>query len=286
MTNLIDTRPTGPAAPLPPPRALAGPPKRTPTAVRVLWKVFAALLIAATLVWGPYSVVTLLAHEEEVVEQTWPAAGINRLDVDNANGSIRIVASERETIDVRAEISHGLRRTGESREVVGDTLQLRGTCPLFGSNFCWVNYEIRVPTDLEIVVDGSNGTVTVTGSSAPLTLDNDNGSVQLADVSGPVQATSDNGRVEGTGLLSRTVTADSDNGRVVLEFAESPMTVVATSDNGRVEVVVPDDGTAYRLDIRSANGGETAEVPTDPNSDHTLTVRSDNGSVTARTAAS
>ena len=58
---------------------------------------------------------------------------------------------------------------------------------------------------------------------------------------------------------------------------------MATSDNGRVEVVVPDDGTAYRVDLRSDNGSETIEVPTDPASTRSITVRTDNGSVTART---
>src|SRR5215216_1050061 len=166
MTNLIDTRPTAPAAPLPPPRPLGRPPRRTPAAVRVLWKVFAGLLIVATVVWGPYQVVTLLAHEERVEEQSWSADGIAHLDIDSDNGWVRIVASERETIDVHAEISDGLRATGESREVVGDTVRLRSTCPNFGSDFCWVNYEIRVPLDVELVVDGSNGSLSVTGSAA------------------------------------------------------------------------------------------------------------------------
>ena len=67
--------------------------------------------------------------------------------------------------------------------------------------------------------------------------------------------------------------ADSDNGRVQLEFAAAPTAVVATSDNGRVEVVVPDDGTAYRVDLRSDNGSETIEVPTDPSSTRSLTAQ-------------
>jgi|HigsolmetaAR201D_1030396.scaffolds.fasta_scaffold04828_3 hypothetical protein len=283
MTKLIETRPTGPAVPLPPPIGLGGqPPKRTPSGVRALWKVFAGLLIVATLVWGPYQVVTLLAHEERVEEESWPADGIERLQIDSANGRVEIVATERATIDVRAEISDGLRPTGESRTLVGDTLHLRATCPLFGSNFCWVNYEVLVPRGLEIVVDGHNGSVTVSGSEAPLTLDSENGSIRVDDVSGPLHLTSDNGRVEGTGLRSAVVLADSDNGSVTLEFDEAPMTVNASTSNGSVEVVVPDDRTAYRVELDADNGRERLEVPTDPNSSRTLTLRTDNGNVTAR----
>ena len=58
---------------------------------------------------------------------------------------------------------------------------------------------------------------------------------------------------------------------------------MATSDNGRVDVVVPDDGTAYRVDLQSDNGSETIEVPVDSASDRTITAHSANGSVTVRT---
>jgi len=249
----------------------------------VLWKVFAGVMILAAAVWGPYSVVTLLAHEERVEQESFPAAGIARLQIDGSSGSIDIAASDGDTIEVRAEISDGLRATGESREVVGDTLVLRSSCPNFGSDFCWVDYEISVPRDLELVVDGDNGSISVSGSDAPITIDGDNGSVRVADVSGPLQLSTDNGRVEGTRLRSPTVTADADNGRVQLGFVVAPTTVVATSSNGSVEVVVPDDGTAYRVDVRADNGSEDGDVPTDPASTRTITVRTDNGSATVRT---
>lgn len=284
MTNLIDTRPTGPAAPLPPPHLAPRRTNRTPAGVRVLWKVFAAVLVTAAAVWGPYQMATLLAHEQRTETESFPAAGITRLEVDGSAGSVDIQASERDTIVVVAEISDGLRHTGESREVVGDTLRLRSTCPAFGSDFCWVDYQVRIPRGLELIVDGDNGSISVTGSDGPVSIDGDNGSIRLSDLSGPLQLSTDNGSVDATQLRSATVTADADNGHVQLEFATAPTTVVATSDNGRVEVVVPDDGTAYRVDMRSDNGAENIEVPSDSSSSRTLTIRTDNGSATVRTS--
>ena len=125
--------------------------------------------------------------------------------------------------------------------------------------------------------------MSISGTTGPITVDGDNGSVRLADVSGPLQVSTDNGRVEGTRLRSQQVTADSDNGRVQLEFDEAPTTVIATTSNGRVEVVVPDDGTAYRVDVRTSNGSETIEVPIDSASQRTISVRTSNGSATVRT---
>jgi hypothetical protein len=292
MSDVIDTPPTGPAAPLPPPPPTAPAPlrgaprrtKRSPAGVRVLWKVFAGILIVGALVWGPYSIVTLLAHEERVETESFPAAGIARLHVGSSSGSIEITAVDIATVDVRAEISDGLRRTGESRDLIDDELRLRSTCPNFGSDFCWVDYQIRVPRDLELVVDSDNGSITVTGSAASITADSDNGSLRVNDVSGPLQLSSDNGRVEATQLRSRHVTAGTDTGRVELEFDAAPTTVLATSSNGRVEVVVPNDGTAYRVEVHSDNGSETIDVPTDPAGDRSITVRTDNGSATARTS--
>ena len=278
MTNLIETRPSGPAAPLPPPR----PVRRTSAGVRVLWKVFAGVLILAALVWGPYQVVTLLAHEERTREETYEAAGISRLDIEGSSGSIDIAASARSTIHVTAEISEGLRPTGETQQVVDGALELRSSCPNFGSMFCWVDYDIQVPLDLELVVDGDHGSITITGSTAPLTVDGGHGSIRVRDVSGDLRVSNDNGRIEATGLRSARVNADNDNGRIQLEFAAAPTSVVATNDNGRILIVVPDDDTAYRVDADSDNGGEDVTVRQDSSSERTITARSSNGSVTVR----
>ena len=38
---------------------------------------------------------------------------------------------------------------------------------------------------------------------------------------------------------------------------------MATSDNGSVEVVVPDDGEAYALDMSTDNGSENQDIRVD-----------------------
>ncbi|MET0458041.1 MAG: DUF4097 family beta strand repeat-containing protein [Ilumatobacteraceae bacterium] len=283
---------TPPATPPPPgpvvvpPRPGATPPGRTPSGVRVLWKLFALLLVIPGIAWGAYNVVVVLAHEERVETSSYPAAGLTSIDVHSAAGSVRIVGSERSTIDVRAEISDGLRSTGERQEVVGDQLRLRSSCPSVGSDWCSVDYEISVPSGLAISIKANNGLVTVTDTTGGVDIDNDEGSVELTDLSGDIVASTDDGSVRASGLTSATATVDSDNGSVTLEFAAAPTGVTATTDNGSVEVVVPDDGEAYRLDISTDNGGRTAEIPTDPASPRSITLRTDNGSVTARTTAS
>jgi hypothetical protein len=275
-----------PAAPPPRPGATPEPARRTPPGVRVLWKLFALLLVVPGIAWGAYNVVVVLAHEERVETSTYPAAALTSIDIVNSAGSVRIVGSERNTVDVRAEISDGLRSTGERQEVVGDQLQLRSSCPSIGSDWCSVDYEISVPLGFAISIKSDSGLVTVTGTTGSVDINNDDGSVELTDLSGDIVASTDNGSVRGSELTSAMARVDTDNGSVTLEFTAAPTTVTATTDNGSVEVVVPDDGEAYRLDISTDNGGRTEEVPVDSSSPRSLTLGTDNGHVTARTAAS
>jgi len=281
MTNLLDSQPTGPAAPLPPPGAMAPAPepRRTPAGVRVLWKLFAGLFVLGALLWAPYQVVTLLAHEEREENESFPAAGLTTLEVDGSAGSVTIVTAETDTVDVRADISEGLRKTGESRQVVDGTLELHSTCPNIGSDWCRVDYEVTMPRDLAVVVRNGNGHVSVTGTDGTVTIDNDNGSVELDDLTGAVRASTDNGRVEATRLRSQAVDASADNGRVTLTFVAPPTSVVASSDNGRIDITVPDDGTAYRVTTETDNGHSDVKVPRDDASEHTITARTDNGGI-------
>ncbi len=290
VTDALQRPPVGPRLPPPPPSApapLAAPkPRRSPKGVRIAWKVFAAVLVVAGVAWGTYNVAVVLAHEERVETESFPAASLQAIDVRNSAGSVRVVASDGETVDVRAEISDGLRSTGERREIVGDVLELRGSCPNFGSDFCRVSYEIAMPRTMALTVHADDGSIDVDGLSGPLDLDSDNGSVEVRRASGPLRLSTDNGHVEGTDLRSSTVTADSDNGRVTLAFTAAPTTVVATSDNGSVEVVVPDDGEAYALDLSTDNGSQTEDIRIDSASPRTITISTENGDATARTAPS
>ena len=159
---------------------------------------------------------------------------------------MRITTTDADEVVVRARISEGLRRTGEEQQVVGDTLQLRASCPNFGSNWCAVDYTLEVPRHLALVIR------------------------------------TDDGPIEGSDLRSATVDADADHGRVSLAFAVPPEAVRATTDHGSVEVVVPDDGTAYRLDVETDHGERVEDVPIDSSSARSITIRTDHGDASVR----
>jgi len=226
-------------------------------------------------------VLGLLAREEVVETATFDAAGVETLDIRSPNGSIEVTGDDVDEITVVAEITHGLRRTGNRVELEGSTLVAHSSCRWY-SNWCRVRYRVVVPRDMVVLADSDNGRVTVIDIDADVVADSDNGTIELLRLAGTVRADTSNGSVTARGLRSAIVEADSDNGEVVLEFAEAPTTVVATSDNGRVEVVVPDGPETYRTELDTDNGSVDNGVRSDPTSDRSITVESNNGSVSIR----
>jgi hypothetical protein len=251
---------------------------------RVLWRLFGGILVVAGLVWGAYNVITVLAHESRVETASFAAGDLTALDVRNSAGPVRIVGTDTDEVTVVAEVHDGLRATGFSQEVVGSTLELRGSCPNFGSDWCRVDYEITIPRSLDVLVHADDGTIDVRDVDGTVDVDGDNGSIELSGLAGIVLASNDDGRIEGLALRASHVEATNDNGRVTLVFSEPPTTVIADTDNGSLEVVVPDTGETYAVDMETDNGDEDNTIPTAPDSSRTITLQTDNGSITARTA--
>jgi hypothetical protein len=247
------------------------------------WKAVGGLLAIGTVGWGAFNVVTLVAHEERTEVTTYDAADVRVIDVDNGAGSVTIEgAPGRDEITVTARISDGLRETGERQELIDGRLELRASCPAIGSDWCNVKYTIETPADVEVRADSDSGRLTVRQVDGPIDLHADNGSIDVADVPGPLTLGADNGSITGRQLASDTVTAETDNGSITLDFVAPPTTVDARSDNGRVEVVLPDTEDFYSLDITTDHGEVSRDIRTDPTSSRQITIRSDNGDVTAR----
>jgi hypothetical protein len=213
---------------------------------------------------------------------TFDAEGIQVIDVDNDAGSITIESADVDTITVRARIGHGLRRSGSSVTVEGDRLMVRGSCPIFGSQWCDVRYTIEVPADVDVVVSGDNDGIRVTGIDGRVELHSDNGSIRATDITGDVDLSADNGSIQATGLTSDTVRATSDNGSIELELLVAPQLVNATSDNGDVEVVLPRGDEVYAVEITTDNGSTANGLSSDAASDRRVVTTTDNGDVTLR----
>ncbi|HEX4981099.1 MAG TPA: DUF4097 family beta strand repeat-containing protein [Ilumatobacteraceae bacterium] len=246
------------------------------------WLAAGSILTVGAFGWGTFNVVDLLAHEVRSVSETIDAEGLSMIDIDNSTGRVVVTGTDTGKITIVARISDGLRATGNSTRVVDDRLEIRATCPLFGSMWCSVDYQIEVPAGIDLDINADDGRVEVVDVRGALTIDDDNGSIDIRGAAGPLRATTDNGSIDATGVRSETVSADSDNGSVEIVMVTPPRELAASTDNGSVTVVLPDTPDAYAVDASTDNGRVSNNVRTDPTSSRTITLSSDNGNVTVR----
>lgn len=256
--------------------------------IRVAWLVVGCLVAVPLLGFGTIQAASTVAHEErdEVTTIDLDTTDVRGLVVDNGAGRVTVVGVEgADAIVVRAHISDGLRNTGHSITTRDDHVFVRGTCPLFGSDWCSIAYTIEVPEDLFVNVKGQSS-VRVSDVSGGLVATSDMGGVDLVRIGGEVTATSDQGRVEGHDLTAPRTTARADQGRVSLEFAESPDMVDVEADQGSVDIVLPEDPDVfYAVHMDADQGSENNSVNTQSTSDRSIAAKADQGSITITYAA-
>jgi Putative adhesin len=234
---------------------------------RPAWRILASLVTGAALLWGTLNVVNLLAHGEQHLARTFPAAGVSRIDVSTDRGSVRVIATDRHDVSLRAYVSDGLGNTDHSARVRGNRLVVDASCSFPVAYWCTASYTLRVPRDVKLVLWSGSGDVTVSGTTAD------------------VDITADHGAVVASRLRSAYARVSGQHGSVRLGFDTAPMQVLASTTHGDVSVVVPRTGEAYRVDLSTDHGSTNADVRTDPTSRRTIDLSSDHGDVTVRSRA-
>jgi hypothetical protein len=250
-------------------------------AVRLLWLGLGSLAAVVGLGFGTLEAASVVAHEEhtEVVEVD--AVGLDSVAVDNDAGSVTIVGVERaESVKVRARISEGLRATGHEVDESDGVLSVRGTCPIFGSDWCSVDYTIEVPPEMYVDARAADG-LSVTDQRGGLSAHSSQSSVELVRVGGDITVSASQGRIEGDALTATRVSASADQGRFIAEFTTSPDHISVDADQGHVDIVLPNDPEIdYATETQATQGTVTTDIRTNSRSERTITVEADQGSIT------
>jgi DUF4097 and DUF4098 domain-containing protein YvlB len=142
-----------------------------------------------------------------------------------------------------------------------------------------LNVSVHCPVFTPGGISGSAALLLVVPPGTTLDLDSNDGGIHLVGVSGTVTAHSSAGSIRAEDLTSATVTASSSAGGVRLTFAGDPMTVDASSSAGSVSVAVPDDGTAYAVDVNASAGTSRVDLATNPKSPRHIKAHSSAGNV-------
>lgn len=212
------------------------------------------------------------ARQEFEVRKSWPAAGIDELQVVGTNGRVDIAADA--TVTEITMVAQCRVRKGSDKdeilrtEVAGSTLEVserkQKNRKFFFGDENRINYEFRVPPGMKLKIDNVNGRIEVDGVDAKM---------DLTTVNGPIEVSTPSGE-----LVARTV-----NGAVRADFTERFPGARLKTVNGSVKVRVPRD-CRVNPEIHQVNGSFRSDIPVTINSgrsdEESLEVTTVNGSVT------
>ncbi|MCG5218626.1 DUF4097 family beta strand repeat-containing protein [Streptosporangium soli] len=148
---------------------------------------------------------------------------------------------------------------------------------------CGARYLVRVPGTPNVIVEGGQDDVRLTGLAGNLVIATRSGNIRVEKPAGDVRLRSTDGSLVLTGGRSASVTARSGSGDVDLFFVAPPSKVRALSAHGRVTALLPEVKGSYRIDASTRHGTRDSEVRHAPGSKRTIVIRSDNDDVRLRT---
>jgi hypothetical protein len=164
-------------------------------------------------------------------------ASVKTLKVNNRVGTVNVTASSGSSrVQVTEQPTGG---PSSSHQVSGSTGTLTASCS--GPSDCHMNYQVKMPSDVALRVDGAVGKVTLQGGPSK------------TDIS------TDAGQVTGSGLPRGSYTVNTKAGQVSLKFAAAPSLVKVSTTAGAIGVTVP-GSSSYRVSASSDVGDTDVKV--------------------------
>ena len=217
--------------------------------IRNLYLLAAALSMA--------SCVAVAERHTEVITRSWPASSIHRLELREINGSVEVSAGPVDTISLVAHVRARGVPANPSKEnkgyfestVDGDTLSIgrrenrQFRIPfLFSTHDVLVDYEIKVPPQLDLELRTVNGRIATRGTA------------------GEMDAVTVNGAIDLETAGNHEVSARTVNGRVKAHFLETFQGASFKTVNGGVKAVLPNTAS-FTCNLSQINGDFEAAFP-------------------------
>lgn len=205
-----------------------------------------------------------------------PAAGLNSLILKTQAGDLRIVGVAGITkVELHgkacASSAEQLEKLQLQHRGGGDRLEVNTTAPdekemkLFGSNYAYIDLEVRVPQTLALELTDSSGDIEITDSGA-VDLTDSSGDITIHDPRGDVRIRDTSGDIEIDQAQGNVVVASDSSGDIEIEGARLDVTVENDS-SGDIEIKKVSGnarvGRDSSGDIRFRSIGGNAEVGTD-----------------------
>jgi hypothetical protein len=211
---------------------------------------------------------------------------LRRLTLDSPHGDAVIGVARSDT--PRARVA--TRWSGREPEVSvapapgGAEASMSASCSAWSSwGRCQVDWDLLVPPDTAVGVDISVGDVRLADLRGPVLVTTTTGSITLERVGGPAATLrSTTGDVDVRGGGTRELAIRTTTGDVVVAPGPSVTRVAAMTTTGDVTVLLPRDGSPYRVEGESRTGTRSIEVTDDPQAARVIRVDTTTGDVTVR----
>ncbi len=194
------------------------------------------------------------------------AADLQAISVETHNGSVTLHGKEDGGIEIQAHYESRASSSSRAQDLVDSfttDLSVASGQLLVKANFAGtsynnqsVSYEIYLPKSLDVIVQTSNGAVTLNGLAAEADLTSSNGAISVFSDSGmgDVRIHTSNAKIEvavPSGM--NQLTAESSNGRIEIDGnpAEGGQWQLRTS-NGGIRVTLP-QALGVKLDAGTSN---------------------------------
>ncbi|MEU9188151.1 DUF4097 family beta strand repeat-containing protein [Streptomyces sp. NPDC048484] len=225
------------------------------------------------------------ADDDKDPEQRSFALSGRTLTVDSDGSALELVVGDVDEVQVTRWFKASV-ALGKDPEVTwsmqkDDTLKLRVHCAGVVTS-CSAKHRIVVPRGVALTVKEEDGGVRATGFKEALDIRASDGSVRVEDVSGPLTLRTEDGSVHASGIGSRRVDVNTQDGSAQLEFASVPDRVSARGQDGSLTIGLPD--ATYRVTTGAEDGSVDVSVPRDEGSSHVVSAHTQDGKVTVRTA--
>jgi DUF4097 and DUF4098 domain-containing protein YvlB len=183
---------------------------------------------------------------------------VRSLKVDSNAGNVKVTESDVKNVKVVEKVHYDKNEPTTTHDVDGNgALTLDYKCAT--NKACFVAYEVTVPR-----------------GGVAIDVRTDAGNVTLRDLTGPLDLHTSAGKIDGEGLGSGTVTAQTTAGSIDISFAKVPTSVDAKTDAGRATVRVP-GGRTYAADVTTTVGNAEVKVQRDDASPNKIKVHTGAG---------
>lgn len=172
------------------------------------------------------------ASAQQQVEERHPASKNGRVEIQNSNGSIKVIGWERDEVTVSGKLGQGADGLDFESSKGGTEISVSASGNPHAAH---ADLEIHVPAGSRLEIDGFAARISVSNVTGAINAETVNGSIHVSGASKDVEATSVNGTVEVEGRCSR-VHAESVNGIVTVRG--TAQTLEASTVNGGVVIQV------------------------------------------------